>query len=263
MVIPAFFAAQFFDNICVLIGAFFSFSFAASSVYIFNDTQDKEYDKKANKNNLFSQNKLTVKQGYFYSLILFLIGIFITSFYEGIFVIIIYATINFLYSIKLKEIPYIDLIIVVFGFFLRVFYGGVVTDIYITNWLYAETIVLTFLIILSKRIKEYNTYKKSNVIARKVLLKYNEKVLRYIFVFFNVLVLIIYVFYCFNDEVVNRTDPNIWITIPLVCFGLYQFILSTFNNDSQTNPINVLLKNKAILITVFLWIFIWGYLLYE
>lgn len=247
----------------MLIAAFFSFSFTASSVYIFNDTQDIEYDKKANKNNLFSQNRLTVKQGYFYSLILFLIGVFIASFYEGIFVIITYAIINFLYSIKLKEIPYIDLIIVVFGFFLRVFYGGIVTNIYITNWLYAETIILTFLIILSKRIKEYNTYKKSNVISRKVLLKYNEKVLKYIFVFFNVLVLIIYVFYCFNDEVINRTHTNIWITIPLVFFGLYQFILSAFNNDSQTNPINVLLKNKAILITVFLWIFIWGYLLYE
>lgn len=247
----------------MLIGAFFSFSFTASSVYVFNDTQDIEYDKKANKKNSFSLNKLTVKQGYFYSLILFLIGVFIASFYKGVFVIITYSIINFLYSIKLKEIPYVDLIIVVFGFFLRVFYGGVVTDIYITNWLYTETIILTFIIILSKRIKEYNSYKKSGVIARKVLLRYNEKILKSLFVFFNVLVLIIYVFYCFNDEVINRTDKNIWITIPLVCLGLYQFILSTFNNDSQTNPINVLLKNKSILITVFLWVLIWGYLLYE
>lgn len=262
--IPAFFSGDFHANIWTLVMAFFAFSFVASSVYIFNDINDVEYDKQNKlKRNIFATEKGSKKVGFILVLLFLLLGVGIGVFLGDFYILPLYFLINVFYTLVLKKVPYLEMLCVVSGFVLRIQFGGAITSIDITYWLYIETIILTMLIILSKRIKEMNHYKTTNILSREVLKKYRINRLKRFFAFLNLLILAIYVFYCFDQSVQLRTHEYIWITIPFVIFGLYRFLKHTFEGDIDTNPVNILFKDKMLLLVVFCWITTWGYLIYE
>ena len=145
---------------------------------------------------------------------------------------------------------------------LRIHYGGITTGTKITYWLYTETFILTLLIILSKRIKELIQFQESKRLAREVIKLYNAKSLYNLFILLNVIIFFIYTFYCFDQNVINRTNEKIWITIPLVFLGLCRFTYTTLKNENHASPINNLLQDKLLMIIISLWLITWFYLIY-
>ena len=59
-----------------------------------------------------------------------------------------------MYSLKLKNVPIVDVSIIVAGFVLRLIYGGVISDILISNWLYLTVIAISFYMGYGKRRNE-------------------------------------------------------------------------------------------------------------
>ena len=77
---------------------------------------------------------------------------------------------NILYSIKLKNIPILDISILSFGFLIRVLYGASVTGIALSHWLYLTVLSASFYMGIGKR---RNEYQQTDQQAREVLRHYN------------------------------------------------------------------------------------------
>ena len=153
---PLFFSFQFtFTNFISALLAFLLFSLMASSVYILNDIFDVKEDMLHPNKRIrpIASNLITTSTAYFLSILLAVIAL-MGSYILNInifYVLIIYLSINILYSAKLKYIPIIDIIIIAFGFVLRLFVGGYAINEMITNWIIALTFILSIFIALAKR----------------------------------------------------------------------------------------------------------------
>ena len=146
--LPLFFGGKIFDSKMLLeatIG-FFVFSFSSSVVYINNDINDIEKDRKhpIKKKRSLASGEISQKLAMIieFCLLILALAMMILLWYvyeRNIFVFIIpvlYLILNFLYSRGLKNVPIIDVVILVSGFILRVMYGGVVTAVEVSKYLY-------------------------------------------------------------------------------------------------------------------------------
>ena len=137
--IPAFFSTSkpTADNYISLIVGFISFSLMASAIYIFNDIQDIEKDKKhaIKQKRPIASGAISIKTAHFVFIILAIISflaciLFFQTVWPPI-LLLIYFTLNILYSKWLKNIPIIDIVIPVIGFIIRILFGGVIVNVYI------------------------------------------------------------------------------------------------------------------------------------
>ena len=263
VILPIFFAQQMDHNYFQAIIGFVLFSLTASAVYIFNDFLDKDLDKlNPKKVNYFAERKLSTAKGAGLMFLLVNAALIIGLQYSGWTILLTYLALNFVYSLGLKNIPYLELLFIVAGFILRIVYGSLIVGVPITNWLYAEVALLTGLIIVSKRYKELQLFNRSKVLSRKVLKFYDEGTLKLIFVLVEIALLTIYCWYCFDAGVMQRMGTNIWITIPIAVLGLIQFSRLTFLDGDIYNPIALLVKDKLIQVIIVAWIVTWGILIY-
>lgn len=259
VIAPSFFSGLLIDNAQQVIIGFFSFCFLASSIYIINDIKDRDYDAKNPSKKVSTISKFSL---YIVSALLAILSVVIGIYLGSILPLLIYLFINLLYTYKLKEIPYLEMFLVSSGFLLRVIFGGQITSIPITTWLYSEVAILTIIIVLSKRIKELNFYLYSGISVRKVITLYSLKVLSWFFYILCTVIIGIYTLYCLDNEVVNRTHPYIWLTIPFVIIGVFRFIQLTRENNNLLNPINILLKDFLLLFSAAGWVLTWLLLYY-
>ncbi len=241
--------------------AFIIFSFVSSIVYITNDINDIENDKKhpTKKQRPLASGKISVKKAISIIIFLAVISILLISYLyfdtNNILVIIIpliYLGLNIAYSIKLKQIPIIDVAILVSGFIFRVYYGGIVCDIEISSWLYLMVMFGSYYLAFGKRRNEMKN--NSSVESRKVLKFYSKEFLdKNMYVSFG-LAIISYSLWCVDPITkLNIKSGYLTLTIPLIMiiFQRYSLIIE---GNSDGDPVEVLLKDKILLYIIFLYI---------
>ena len=101
-----------------------AFCCVASSIYIINDYQDIEDDKKhpEKQKRPLASGAVSKTAAVIIAIILIIIGFSVAWFIRDKFVFIlgIYFVLNLAYSLGLKSIPILDIIIVAIGFNLRI-----------------------------------------------------------------------------------------------------------------------------------------------
>ena len=165
---PAFFASELNNSEVIFesLYAFLSFSFIASSIYIFNDWMDKEDDAK-HKTKRFrpiASGEINSYQAFISMILMFLLStsIAVNVEIQLLYIILLYFFLNILYSYKLKSIPIIDIFIISSGFVLRIFAGSSVSGIYISHWIVIMTFLLALFLALAKRRDDVISYEQSN-----------------------------------------------------------------------------------------------------
>ncbi|OJU08903.1 MAG: prenyltransferase, partial [Clostridiales bacterium 43-6] len=161
--LPFIFSGQFFQShylASAMIG-FFAFSLLSSAIYIFNDIRDAESDRMhpTKKNRPIASGEVSKRAAYITGACL-LIGAAVLhcftlalQWYAWLF-LVVYFVLNLAYSIKLKNVPIVDVAVLVSGFVLRVFYGSALGGIEISRWLYLTVIAMSFYLGLGKRRNE-------------------------------------------------------------------------------------------------------------
>lgn len=268
--LPLFFNGGLFhlSSFLICLVGFFTISFSASIVYVINDMNDIENDRKheKKKNRPLASGRVSIKQ----AIILLIFLLFITlglSFWlyqlsNNIFAILIpfiYIVLNVLYSVWLKHIPIIDVVILVSGFLLRVIYGGIIVHIEVSKWLYLMVIFASFFLGFGKR---RNEIIKNGSKSRKVLRYYNQNFLDKNMYMACTLALMSYSLWCVDSDTVARigVDYLFW-TIPLVMV-IFQSYSLDIEGNSHGDPIEVLLANKVLLVLVTIYILVMLSLLY-
>lgn len=261
------FSAVFFSgnifNKSILINiaiAWAIFSMVSSIVYIINDINDIENDRKnpAKQNRPLASGRISVKNAKITVIVLFAITVFLSTVLyrlnNNIYTYIIplaYLTANIFYSKGLKNLPIIDVVILVSGFVLRVIYGGVTTNIEVSKWLYMMVTFGSFFLAYGKR---RNEIKKNGTKARSVLKYYNKDFLDKNMYVALTLAIASYSLWTIDKSTIQRVgNENLFWTIPLVMIIFQQYSLSIEGN-SDGDPTEVLLSNKGLLFTTFIYL---------
>lgn len=227
-----------------------AFSIAASSVYVLNDLIDAPKDKlHHNKQHRPIANG---KISSFAAQCLFL-GLFVTSLIISwhisktlLLIIIIYIVLNIAYSLKLKQIPILDVYIISFGFILRLLAGTLAIGIMPTKWI----IICTFMISLFFGfVKRYCEMKSSTQITREVILKYSSTTLEKLISITASCTILSYSIFVIGKEQILLT-----ITILPVCYAIFHIILDLNMKQKGEDFSKELFANAHLIISLMIWI---------
>lgn len=268
--IPYFFTVSF---------AFFIFCVLTSSIYLINDLVDIESDQKHpfKKNRPIASGKLPVPLAVFSIITGLAIVFFLSLGLPDFFKILIFAyfVLQIFYSTKLKKYAIFDIISIASGFLIRVYAGAVVVNLHMNVWFLLTVISLSLFMAVGKRQSERTLLSASSMeFARVSLKKYSQRLLDQYTAMFATstwLTYAIFTFQSYTGQGVNllyekfpslyfvlpktlQSQKLLMITLPFVIFGVMRYLQLIYEENKGEAPEDVLLKDKSLLITVFLWI---------
>lgn len=238
---------------------FISFSLLASTIYIVNDIKDREKDRlhSLKKHRPIAAGKISVKQGFIFASILFVISMLLNYFIVnndvviiGYGLLIIYALMNVGYSFGLKNVPLIDIAILVFGFLIRLLYGSILITIPVSNWLYLTVIAASFYLVLSKRRVELSG---SGSKSRAVLNYYTKEYLDKNMYMFLGITIVFYSLWCVDPvNIVKTSNWLIW-TVPIVIIILMKYSLN-LEKEQLRDPVEIVYEDPWLISLIIVYI---------
>ena len=268
--LPIFFSINILNKNLLLtsILAFIIFSISSSIVYVINDIEDVEKDKKhpIKKNRPLASGAISIRNAKIVrGGLIVLLGIllyFVSANTNSIWILLIpliYIAMNIAYSKKLKNIPIIDVVVIVLGFLLRVMYGGIVINVEVSKYLYLMIIFGSFYLGFGKR---RNEILKNGDKSRESLSMYNKEFLdKNMYVAFA-LAIVSYTLWCVDPTTIAHigNDYVFW-TIPLLMVILQLYSLNIEGN-SFGDPIDVILSDKKLLVSATLYVIVMIMIIY-
>jgi 4-hydroxybenzoate polyprenyltransferase len=260
-------SGQFFHTKKLFAGiaGFVTFCLISSVVYIINDIRDKEKDRchPTKCNRPIASGDISEKQAWLLVAVLLIVA-FLCNLYVfrlgSTLLLLLYVLLNLAYSMGLKNVPLVDVIILVSGFLIRVLYGADVTDIEISNWMYLTVITLAFYFALGKRRNELKQIGGGE--TRKVLKSYP---INFLEKSMNMCLTLANVFYALwsVDENTMKFYGNKYLifTVPIVLLITMKYSL-TVEGDSDGDPVEVLVHDKALIILCLLYLAVMFTILY-
>ncbi len=257
------FIALFFDlqlrnphSVLVTVIGFAVFCFLSSSVYIFNDIQDVEADRRhpTKRNRPIASGKLPVTVAIAEALVLLAISLPIAYLLSPVFlgICLAYFLMNLAYSRWLKHVPLLDVLIIAAGFVLRVGAGvSIIQVVRFSPWMYVVTTLLALFLGFGKRRAELATLAEDANSHRKVLEGYTIPFLDQIITVVSGTTIIAYSLYTFSAENMPE-DHSMMLTIPFVIYGIFRYLYLIQVKQEGGAPDELLLTDRPLLASVLL-----------
>jgi len=264
---PLFFGHQL-TNIPLLINTiitFFAFSFAASSIYCFNDIIDVEDDRRHVEKckRPIASGKISITKGYVLMSIMLVLSILLSvnlpyntnsEIIPLPYIIIGYWIMEIAYCLRLKRIAIIDLCILSIGFLMRIAAGGVATDIVISHWLIMMTFLITLFLGFAKRRDDVLKFQKTKIPPRHNTKRYNLTFVNEAITVTGSVTLVCYIMYSVSPETTtNFNNKYIYLTSIFVLLGLLRYMQLAVVDEKSGDPTKVLLHDHFTQINVLCW----------
>lgn len=242
--IPALCASDMSRILAVCIG-FFAFSLQASFVYVINDINDIEKDKKhpRKKKRPLPSGRVGKKEAIVVAIVMLISSLALNYVAQMTILnlswvfLLAYLIINIGYSFGLKNIAILDIALLSAGFVLRVYYGGALAGVGVSNWLFLTILSSSMFLALGKRKKEFCIGSS----VRKVLKAYNEPFLdKFSYIFLA----LTFVFYSMWAREQNNQSVIYTVPIVILIFMRYCLILEKCN---EGDPTTIIYKDKLLL----------------
>jgi len=268
IVFPAFFASVDWDVafILKLILGVFSFSLAASAVYVMNDWFDAPLDKlhPEKQHRPIASGRISNAQAAGYSISLLFSSLVLSAIvYPRLSMFILgYFGMNLAYSAGLKNFPILDVLIIAVGFIIRILFGGVVAQVPISIWMIVVTFSLALFLAFAKRKHDLALFQEKGKATRKSILLYSMPIINVGLIISSLSALVFYVFYTLSDSVAERMDDSVAYTSVFVFFGLLRYYYLTFYKHVSGKPTQVLYADRPIQVIIILWIVSFAWFIY-
>lgn len=286
----AVFAALFFSGflfvtpsngspyLLVVLLAFFIFCLLTSAVYIINDLIDAEADRNHpfKKKRPIASGQLSPPIAIFGAGIC-LVSVLFFSLWLSLFfklMILFYLLLQIFYARYFKHIPILDISSIATGFLIRVYAGAVVVNLHMSVWFLLTVISASLFLAVGKRQSERTLLSgQSDSLmgsTRKILKRYSQRLLDQYTGMFATATWLTYALFTFQFEnlapkgqaaqiynLLPRTlhsQKLLMLTLPLVIFGVMRYLHLIYESNQGESPERVLLNDKPLLITVFLFI---------
>lgn len=256
--LPLFFAVKFTEPALLwrTLLAFAVFCLLSSAVYVFNDLQDADKDRQHPEKCKRPIACGAVSRRAAWGVLAVLLAgaaalnCLLADGYLVWLVPALYLALNVAYSLGLKNIPILDIAILTSGFLLRVLYGSAVTGIEISGWLYLTVISLAFYMSLGKRRGELRRVEAMGE-TRPVLKFYSHGFLEKSMLMCVTLGIVFYSLWTVDDQTIARVGGKelVW-TVPLVILIFFKYSLTVEGKESDGDPVEVLLRDKLLLLLV-------------
>jgi len=247
--------------------AFIAFSLCASGVYIFNDIQDVEFDRKhpEKKNRPIASGAVSVKSAALLMCLLFLAGfsvMFVLSIGAAIYTGV-YVLLNIAYSLYLKHIAILDVNIIAVGFVLRLFVGAEVTHTTLSMWIIIMIFLLALFVALAKRRDDVLVYMDTGNRMRKVVDGYNLNFIDSAMAILASVVVVSYLLYTTSTEIITRLNSEyIYLTTFFVILGILRYLQITFVEKLSGDPVTIFLNDRFLKFTMLGWVLVFLEILY-
>jgi len=248
---PLIFSGQLFSfpQLAKVLIGFFAFSFSASVIYIINDMNDVENDRKHP-----TKCKRPLASGAISSgrakIILALLVVFAIVLNTIVArkdlaicgILLLYIGCNLAYSFGAKNIALLDVVILMLGYVLRIYYGALLIDTSVSSWLYLTVLSGAFFLGFGKR---RNELRNQGSFSRKVLQQYPPEFLDKAMYLCLGLTITFYALWC--EAIVEATNNSmLLLSIPLVIIICMRYIMN-IEGTSDGDPIEVVLADKPLL----------------
>ncbi len=235
---------------------FLIFCLASSVVYIFNDIQDIEEDKRHPIKRFrplpLGDISIAAARGYQLLLMVSIAAlVYVTG--SGIVTYIAsYIMLNYLYSKWIRNIALLDVMVIAIGFVIRVQAGVWAADIESSHWLIAMTFSICMLLALGKRKAEI--VHTDGISSRVSLTAYNIDLINMLQILFVCCTSIFYVMYTlFTTNFPGETGLLFYSSI-FVIAGLCRYLQISTSEYMIEEPTNIVFRDKFILISISLWV---------
>lgn len=253
--------------------AFLVFCLLTSSVYIINDVIDYDADRHHpfKRKRPVASGEVPIPVAIFTAIALLLLVLLLSFWLPFFFQVLAfgYLGLQLLYATTTKHIAILDVISIATGFLIRVYAGAVVVNLHMSVWFLLTVISASLFLAVGKRQSERTLLAGKKMEETRVSLKrYSQRLLdQYTGMFANATWLT-YALFTFQSEA-SRPDQRVetfytllpktlhsqkllMLTVPFVIFGVMRYLQLVYEDNQGESPERVLLRDKALLITVFL-----------
>ena len=234
---------------------FLAFSSASIIGYQANDLIDKKFDQKHPSKKLrpIANNEISNIEIFIFITIFLILGI-IFSLIVNFYILILffsYIILSFLYSYQLKNFIIVDSISITIFYIIRMIAGAYLITLSISIWLYILTFLSTLFIILIKRISEskLGDFRNNNIVSFYVEIS-NSKVVTLL------LLINIFSYSIYSISEILSSERNIIFGLTIIFFsmGIIRYFAVTKNSTLGETPESIILSDKIIQISVFLYV---------
>ena len=206
-----------------------AFALVASSIYILNDLEDREFDRQHphKRSRPLAAGTISPKVAVLLMLPLMAAGLALGYWVSNdtLLLLSIYVVSNILYTKWLKGVVILDVFVLASGFILRILVGTIGVGIPPSNWLLLCGIMLALFFGFGKRQAELTAVRFTGQMGREVLQLYSNRTLDRMLSTTAGAVLVTYALYTVDEATVreHHTEALIY-TVPVVAYGLFRFL---------------------------------------
>jgi 4-hydroxybenzoate polyprenyltransferase len=249
---------------------FVCFALVSSAVYCFNDLVDLANDKRhpEKRHRPLPSGAISPQLVFGLGLVLMAVGVlgaFQLAPNFGL-VTVVYFLQNLAYSLKLKQVPVLDIILLSAGFVLRAV-GSVEVlarpDVQLSPWLILCTFFLALFISAGKRRAELALLADDAGTHRAALSGYSLAFLDRILGSTMTSAVLAYAIYTLAPETQAKFGTTALVyTVPFVLFGLYRYMYLVYEKDAGGNPTESIIQDRPLILDVASWLFVVTWVLY-
>ena len=264
VMLPLFFGGELFNGKALLAGAitFLAYSFAASSIYCFNDIHDVDDDRRHPVKCLRPIASGAVPASVAYALMFICFALSMLSMFflpdyalQTGGILLLYWLLNLAYCARLKQYAIIDVCIVAFGFVLRLLAGGFATHIPLSKWIVLMTFLITLFMSFAKRRDDVIRMERTGEAPRRNTIRYNLTFINQAITITASVTLVCYIMYTVSPEVIQNFQTDyLYLTTIFVLVGLLRYIQLTVVDQKSGDPTKVLLKDRFTQLVVVAWL---------
>lgn len=268
--VPLFFGGAFFDTMSVMkcLPLFVAFCMVSSGIYCLNDVVDVAYDRVHPKKcrRPVASGRLSRTQALVVMTACFLMSalVCVVARFSLLMILslLVYVSMNVLYTFWLKRVAVMDVCIIALGFVIRVYCCHFACGIYVSHWIVMMVFLAALFLAMSKRLSDVKLWEKDATLCREVAHSYSPKFLSIAIYVVSSIMIVCYVMYSVDEVTVMRLGTSyLYVTSLFVLVGVLRYLMLVFSSRNEGNPIK-LLFDKYILLCLVLWGLFFIYIIY-
>lgn len=263
ILLPLFFGGALTDRQSAIYAlmAFFTYSFAASAIYCYNDIIDVEDDRKHSEKckRPIASGAVSIAQGYVIMTLMIILSAMTIAFMGDRAllvggVVVTYFMLDILYCRLLKHYAIVDVCVLSFGFVLRILAGGFATEITPSNWLVMMTFLLTLFLSFAKRRDDVVRMQKTGEAPRHNTERYNLTFINQAVTITASVTVVCYIMYTISPAVIQRTGSEyVYLTSVFVILGLLRYMQLTLVDEKSGDPTKMLYSDHFLQLVIAMW----------
>jgi decaprenyl-phosphate phosphoribosyltransferase len=254
-----------FVNVVNSLVAFLAFSAAASALYVINDICDREADRRHPVKQLrpIASGAVGIRAAWwlFAATASVAIVLMAAAPHSIGWVVVVYVTMNLIYTLRLKQIAILDVTIIAIGFVMRILAGALAIEVKPSPWMLECVGLIALFLAIAKRRDDLVLSLGNN--HRRSLQGYNAAFLDLCMSMLLGCVLALYIVYSASAEVIARVGTDqLYLTVPFVVTGIMRYLQITLVERRSGAPTQLVTGDPFLITCISGWFTVFVALVY-